>query len=59
MDQTILKNEVSVLDDMIAQIESQLEEAKESLTKLRTVRSALNSCIDEEPTQMELELVED
>lgn len=56
MDQTILKEEVAMLDNMIAQVGSQVKEGEENLKKLETVRDALKSCIDDDE-QLELELV--
>lgn len=58
MDTKILREEVDMLDNMIGQVKGQLEEAQANLTKLETVREALNTCI-EDVEQPQLELVED
>lgn len=58
MDTQILREEVDMLDNMIGQVKGQLEEAQANLTKLETVREALNTCIEDDE-QLQLVLVED
>lgn len=58
MDTQILREEVDMLDNMIGQVKGQLEEAQANLTKLETVREALQTCVDDDE-QLQLKLVED
>lgn len=58
MDTQILREEVDMLDNMIGQVKGQLEEAQANLTKLETVREALQTCVDDDE-QLQLVFVED
>lgn len=58
MDTQILREEVDMLDNMIAQVSGQVEEAQANLNKLTTVRDALQTCVDDDE-QLQLKLVED
>jgi len=51
-----LKGEVAMLDGMIAEVEDQLSQVGQNLFKLRTVRSALSTVVDQ---QLELDFEEE